>query len=50
MGDLDEGKIGRVEKRKDKMDKIPAFQEVMSMCKDINITMKCILLIHELKL
>lgn len=32
------------------MDKIPAFQEMMNMCKDINITMKFILLIHELKI
>jgi hypothetical protein len=44
VGDLDGGKKTKDRKgRKNTIDKIPAFQEMMSMCKDIHITMKCIL-------
>lgn len=50
MRDLDGGEERKDRReRKTKTDKILAFQEMMCVHRDINITMKRVLLIHELK-
>lgn len=42
-----EEKKERQKRKENKTDKIPAFQEMMCTHKDINIAMKCVLLIHK---